>query len=229
MDALRVNSHPDAQLSVLKKLFTYHANKRIYGTRKVSDYLREVDGEMKLICPRTGLPCCIIIPRAVPKKQDPYGRIIFDSTMKNVRGFDADKALNTVINTDDISFTFLCHKTISEAGLAVHLKAKLEGSVPGLVVADLYDHFHGFKVEASEARFCTIVIDEYFIQLGFRAAGLRCTETRVNLMSDIFIRALGVLYPELYVMHVDFRRFNGNFWENTTVVSLLKHFLDDNF
>ena len=74
-----------------------------------------------------------------------------------------------------------------------------------------------------------VLIGDFMFQLGFRAAGLRDTGARVNFLSDLFVRALESLYPDIFTLKVDFKEFNGTFWSDTRVISLLDHFLDDNF
>ena len=95
------------------------------------------------------------------KKDVPYGRMIFNSTMKNMPGFDSEHSLNNVINQDNISFKFPTPKDISRAAVACKLQAELVGKEPGLVVCDLYDHFHGFRVPEDEARYYIIIIGDF--------------------------------------------------------------------
>ena len=143
--------------------------------------------------------------------------------MKDIKDFDADWALNVCMNKDNVSFKFPIIQDIGESAFMSALIATACGLKPGIVVADLMDHFHGFRCLDEEARYCTIVFGPLFIQLGFRAAGLRDTGARVNFCSDVMIKFQEVMYPDIYLVEVPVARFNGSKWIVKRFISLLQH------
>ena len=164
---LKNNPNPKAQMRLLETIMAYQMDDMNFGPYLVADYLNE---DLTLRCHRTGLNSFILVPRVVPKGDDPYGRIILDSTMKGISGFDPEKALNAVMNQSNKSFTFPTPKVIEETTLMSLILSVVNKAKPGIIIADLYDHFHGLMVHPDHARFLTIVIGPVFIQLEIRAA-----------------------------------------------------------
>ena len=137
----------------------------------------------------------------VPKKQERYGRLVIDATMKKKSlGKRWRESPNTCILSYRYSYKFPSVQEISLQSHAAAPEASKTGHKAGISSTDINDNFHQVPCHLDSVHLLAIVIGNNVFFIPFRPADLIDTGFYANLLSRILHINLTTLYSSHFTL-----------------------------